>query len=116
MINQIGGSSWCSGNWPAIVSGRVILENHLSALCLLISAGLVPEITTYFLGRGPAGGRQPSARAYGMRLWTAYRVSSDEPQFAVNCARPLVLFPSSGNIFLACSAIRDGEIATRYRN
>lgn len=74
MINRIGGSSWCSGNWLAIVSGRVILENHLSALCLLISVGLVPEITTYFLGRGPAGGRQPSA--YGMRLWTAYRVSS----------------------------------------
>lgn len=74
MINQIGGSSWCSGNWLAIVPGRVILENHLSALCLLISVGLVPEITTYFLGRGPAGGRQPSA--YGMRLWTAYRVSS----------------------------------------
>lgn len=97
MINQIGGSSWCSGNWLAIVPGRVILENHLSALCLLISVGLVPEITTYFLGRGPAGGRQPSA--YGMRLWTAYRVSSGlEPRSTVNCC--FSSFPFiSGNVF-----------------
>lgn len=93
MINQIGGSSWCSGNWLAIVPGRVILENHLSALCLLISVGLVPEITTYFLGRGPAGGRQPSA--YGMRLWTAYRVSSGlEPRPIVNCDAVSLRFPS----------------------
>lgn len=92
MINQIGGSSWCSGNCLAIVSGRVILENHLSALCLLISVGLVPEIITYFLGRGPAGGRQPSAQAYGIRLWTAYRVSSDKLRFTVNCDRLFLVF------------------------
>lgn len=101
MINQIGGSSWCPGNCLAIVSGRVILENHLSTLCLLISVGLVPEITTYFLGRGPAGGRQPSARAYGMRLWTAYRVSSREKEsFALPLIATWLLFwfPFSGII------------------
>lgn len=63
-----------------------------SSLCLLISVGLVPEITTYFLGRGPAGGRQPSA--YGMRLWTAYRVSSGpEPRPTVNCDAVSLRFP-----------------------
>lgn len=94
MINQIGGSSWCSGNCLPIVSGRVILENHLSALCLLISPGPVPEITTYFLGRGP-------------RRWP---VTLDPGHMECGYGQPIgflrsdpsliaTTFPSSGNIF-----------------
>ena len=57
------------GKLPGLCIGRVILENHLSALCLLISPGLVPEITTYFLGRGAqaaAGYPRPWAYECGM--------------------------------------------------
>lgn len=52
-----------------LYKGRVILENHLSALCLLISPCPTFEITTYFLGRGPevAFGE----REVGLGIWNA---------------------------------------------
>ena len=50
-----------------LYKGRVILENHLSALCLLISPCPTLEITTYFLGRGPEVGE----REVGLGIWNA---------------------------------------------
>lgn len=86
MINRIGGSSWCSGNWPPLLLGHVILENHLPAFCLLI-LGLSFEIITYFLGpvtwkRGETRSFGPFGQASGMRT------------FALTCANNLCTYSS----------------------
>lgn len=95
-----------------LYEGRVILENHLSALCLLISPGPMLEITTYFLGRGPAvafGKREVDLgiwnAVYALDLSASFRCGT---RFGINrkrvcifiidfifdyvCARPFVNF------------------------
>lgn len=57
-----------------LYKGRVISENHLSALCLLISLGPALEITTYFLGRGPEV--VFDKREVDLRIWNAPDLSA----------------------------------------